>query len=73
MQLNLFSAATDRRPFCFECGTLHVRWFQPLIGIENFCSLACVNRYVAGHQFNGQAQAIHTDTCHHTTPEGETL
>ena len=69
MQLNLFSATTDRRPFCFQCGTLHVRWFQPLIGTENFCSIACAQSYTFSHKFNGQAQAIHTDECRHFSPD----
>lgn len=60
-QLDLFPAT--RRPICVECGKLGTRWFQPLIGTENFCSKFCVNLYVASHKFDGQAQAIH-DRCH---------
>lgn len=64
---------TTRRPICFECGKLGDRWFQPLIGTENFCSKFCVNLYVGSHKFNGQAQAIHTDRCHpHFSPDGAT-
>lgn len=55
-----------RVPVCVQCGTVRDRWWQPLIGTENFCSVRCVQLYVSAHRFNGQAQAIHTDACTHS-------
>ena len=65
MQLELFPATKTRQPVCFHCGVVSGRWYQPLIGIENFCSIACTQSYT----FNGQAQAIHTAKCRHFSPE----
>ena len=69
VQLSLDSLT--RRPICVQCGKLGTRWFQPLMGTENFCSKFCVNLYVGSHKFNGQAQAVHPDGCTHWTPTGE--
>lgn len=67
-QMDLFPAT--RRPICFQCGKLGTRWFQPLIGTENFCSIACAQSYTYGHQHSGQtALAIHTKDCHHFSPD----
>ena len=62
---------SSRQPICFHCGNLHTRWFQPLIGTENFCSIACAQSYVGRHKFDGQARAIHTAACKHFTPDGQ--
>jgi hypothetical protein len=64
---------SSRRPICVQCGTLGTRWYQPIIGTENFCSIPCVQAYVGAHQHSGEtAQAIHTDACRHYTPDGAT-
>jgi hypothetical protein len=62
--MNEVSVAT-RVPTCVQCGTVGDHWWQPLIGIEHFCSISCVTAYVRGHRFTGQAQAIHTADCQH--------
>lgn len=68
VQLSLDSLVPTRRPICVVCGKLGTHWFQPLIGTENFCGRGCVFTYVGHHRFSGQAEAIHTDNCHHYSP-----
>ena len=69
VQLSLF--APTRRPICTVCGKLGTRWFQPMIGTENFCSIAHAQSYTFGHQHDGQARAIHTADCRHFDPTSE--
>jgi hypothetical protein len=48
---------------CDQCGTVGTHWFQPFIGLENFCGISCAMRWSNRH---------YTDATHkgHTLPCG---
>lgn len=52
----------ERQPVCCRCGQVGSRWFQPLIGTENFCSVACAQRFTGEHYTGGEHRPGQTCT-----------